>query len=581
MFRLRQINHLRTPHAVRAADKLFEIARRHFYWIDDAVEHTWRERMRLGHDKNFTYFFFVAEGANGNVRGFSIFSFDPVLRFGYLDLLAVDKNLKSGGIGTALYQRILAELSAQKARAMFIEAESNHPSLNRTPEQIKQNSSRLRFYERLGAKVLPNEPFSAKRKDGSGYELLLDSLGAGYKFTAPYLRDAVQQILRTKNSAIASKAFIERAVHGVDRTMVEEANTVSASQRLPKSTPRITIPEDRLITLTVNDGHDIHHIPDKGYEEAPVRVASLLKELIPTGLFNRVKTKAVRERQILAVHSPEYFQYLKTICRQIGNNRIVYPEVFPVRHRVRPPTKLAHQVGYYCIDSFSPLSLNAFVAAKGAASCAVTAADAILDGQRLAYALVRPPGHHAEREHCGGFCYLNSTAIAAQHLSKHGSVAILDIDYHHGNGQQDIFYERSDVLTLSIHADPAKEYPYFSGFPEERGSGPGEGFNHNVCVKMGADWQTYRERLLKALKTVRQFSPTFLVVALGFDTAKGDPTGSFQLRTKDFYALGKEVASIDAPTLFVQEGGYRTATLGKNARQFFTGVWASVYETAK
>ncbi len=578
MFRLRQIDNLRTPHSLRSAEKLFEIARRHFYWFDDAVEHMWRERLRLGHDKNYRYFFFVAEGSSSNIRGFSIFSYEPVSRYGYLDLLAVDTKLKSGGIGTALYQRTTAELVGQGARAMFVEAESNHPSLDRTKEQQKQNETRLRFYKRMGAEVLPIDSFNLKRKDGSAYELLMDSLGSGYRFSAPFLKEVVQKILRTKNSTITTKSFIDRSIAGVSRNVVEIANSTSAAQIVSKTSGPRPIPEDRLITLTVNEGHDIHHIPDKGYEEAPVRIASLTKELIPTGMFHRIKTRPVLERQILAVHDADYFNYLKTICRQIGNQRIVYPEVFPIRHRVRPPTKLAHQVGYYCIDSFSPLSLNAFVAAKGAASCAVTAADAVLGGQRLAYALVRPPGHHAEREHCGGFCYLNSTAIAANHMSKQGNVAILDIDYHHGNGQQDIFYERSDVLTISVHADPAQEYPYFSGFPEERGAGPGEDFNHNICVKMGADWTTYRERLSKALRLVKRFKPTFLVVALGFDTAKGDPTGSFQLKTKDFFEFGSDIGSLDMPTLFVQEGGYRTATLGKNAKHFFQGVWAGAYK---
>jgi len=219
--------------------------------------------------------------------------------------------------------------------------------------------------------------------------------------------------------------------------------------------------------------------------------------------------------------------------------------------------------------------------------CALTAAREILSGRRIAYALIRPPGHHAERRVFGGFCYFNNNAIAAQHLSAYGKVAILDVDYHHGNGQQDIFYRRSDVLTVSIHGHPSFAYPYFSGFEDERGEGEGEGFNMNIPLPEGVGGMQYRKALGKAIQRIAVFEPQFLVVALGLDTAKGDPTGSWGLETKDFEENGRLIGGMGLPIVVIQEGGYRIGTLGKNARSFFKGLaeasanWASSLPVAK
>jgi acetoin utilization deacetylase AcuC-like enzyme len=191
----------------------------------------------------------------------------------------------------------------------------------------------------------------------------------------------------------------------------------------------------------------------------------------------------------------------------------------------------------------------------------------------LAYALVRPPGHHAGKDHFGGFCYFNSTAIAANRLSKKGQVAVLDIDYHHGNGTQDIFYGRDDVLTISIHGHPRFAFPYFTGFKDETGEGKGVGLNINHPLPEHLDGSRYRDVLRSSIRTVKRFRPTYLVIALGFDTAKGDPTGTWDLLPKNFYENGKMIGSLHIPTLVVQEGGYRTRVLGTNARQFFKGLF--------
>jgi acetoin utilization deacetylase AcuC-like enzyme len=310
-------------------------------------------------------------------------------------------------------------------------------------------------------------------------------------------------------------------------------------------------------------------------------VKSILEGIEPTGFFQHMPPREFPESHIKAVHDPEYVEYLKRVCAGVPAGESVYPYVFPIRNHARPPKDLAIQAGYYCIDTFTPLNRNAYIAAKRAVDCALTASRALLHGARHAYALVRPPGHHAERRAFGGFCYFNSAAVAAQYLLEHGPVAILDLDYHHGNGQQEIFYERSDVLTVSIHGHPSFAYPFFSGFADENGSGAGEGFNVNIALPEKLDGAKYRHALAGALKRVREFSPKFLVIALGFDPAKGDPTGTWSLAASDFHANGVMIGQMHMPTLIVQEGGYRTRSLGANARNFFAGLLEGAYGSQK
>ncbi|MBC8439473.1 MAG: histone deacetylase family protein, partial [Deltaproteobacteria bacterium] len=193
------------------------------------------------------------------------------------------------------------------------------------------------------------------------------------------------------------------------------------------------------------------------------------------------------------------------------------------------------------------------------------------EGYHTAYALVRPPGHHAERDVFGGFCYFNNSSIAANFLSKYGKIAILDIDYHHGNGHQQIFYDRKDVFTVSIHGNPSFAYPYFTGFADERGEGEGQGFNLNLPLKKAISGKEYLVYLKKAIKAIKAFNPDYLIVSLGFDPAKGDPTGTWSLTSADFANNGVLLGKLLYPVLFVQEGGYKNRTLGVNARHFFQG----------
>ena len=327
------------------------------------------------------------------------------------------------------------------------------------------------------------------------------------------------------------------------------------------------------IALVVSDQHTVHDVRERGYLESPRRIPIILSQLQRTDLFEEVPPRRFPESHIRAVHDAVFVNYFKRMCASLQPGQYLYPYIFPLRNADRPPKDMELRAGYYCMDTFTPIHRDAYRAARRAVDCTLTAADEILRGRPLAYALVRPPGHHAERRAFGGFCYLNSTAIAAHYLSAHGKVAILDVDYHHGNGQQDIFYERTDVLTLSIHCRPRFAYPYFAGFADERGAGEGKGFNVNYPLPEQVNGAAYRETLRKALRRVAKFRPQFLVVALGLDTAKGDPTGSWSLLAEDFEENGRMVGSLGLPTVVVQEGGYDKRVLGANARRFFQGLW--------
>jgi acetoin utilization deacetylase AcuC-like enzyme len=337
----------------------------------------------------------------------------------------------------------------------------------------------------------------------------------------------------------------------------------------------------RRIALVQSEQHRLHHVRERGYVEAPVRIEALLRELRRVPLFDDVPVRRFPDSHILAVHDRDFVEYLRRVCGGLAENEAVYPYVFPIRNAARPPRDLAIRAGYYCIDTFTPLSRNAWIAARHAVDCALTAAQKLLEAYPLAYALVRPPGHHAEVRSFGGFCYLGTSAIAAHYLSQAGRVAILDIDYHHGNSQQSIFWQRDDVLTISIHGHPSFAYPYFTGFEDERGADAGEGFNLNLPLPEQVDGTAYRRALTRALEEIRRFAPEYLVVALGLDTARGDPTGSWSLSAEDFARNGQLIGALGLPTLVVQEGGYRTRTIGINARHFFRGLWQGKYPALK
>jgi acetoin utilization deacetylase AcuC-like enzyme len=285
-----------------------------------------------------------------------------------------------------------------------------------------------------------------------------------------------------------------------------------------------------------------------------------------------IETVAARrfpKRHITAVHDPRLVSYLRALSKRLDEKTIVYPEVFPIRRPERAPKALEDRAGYFCADTFTPITHAVYGAARHSVDVALTAAELILKGEQYAYALCRPPGHHAERRIFGGFCYFNNAAIAANHLAGAGRVALLDIDYHHGNGAQDIFYSRSDVYTLSIHGHPRLSYPNFSGYADERGDGEGRGFNRNWPLEPPVDDDRYLEVLNEALGVIRRFKPDYLVVSLGFDIMRGDPTGLFDITVSGLERIAQHLAGLRVPVLIVQEGGYSVRNLRIGARGFF------------
>jgi acetoin utilization deacetylase AcuC-like enzyme len=222
------------------------------------------------------------------------------------------------------------------------------------------------------------------------------------------------------------------------------------------------------------------------------------------------------------------------------------------------------QMGFFLMDTTVAISSGTFPAALHAAYCALSGAQVISTGERVAFSLNRPPGHHAGREICGGYCFFNNAAIAAMWLSPSGKIAILDVDYHAGNGTQEIFYDNANVLTVSLHADPAFEYPYYGGFSEETGTGQGSGFHRNLPLPKGTDQTQYLKSLTQALNLITVFGPRYLVVSAGMDTYFDEPLGSFRLSQENIHCIGEQIASLGLPTLIVMEGGYHLPSLGDN-----------------
>ncbi|HKX57295.1 MAG TPA: histone deacetylase family protein, partial [Xanthomonadales bacterium] len=251
------------------------------------------------------------------------------------------------------------------------------------------------------------------------------------------------------------------------------------------------------------------------------------------------------------------------------------PNIHPDRRDGAYPASAVGQAGFHMLDTGCPISAETWNSALASAHTAVQGAALLLDEEDSAYALCRPPGHHAGRDFAAGFCYLNNSAIAAQELvAEFGRVAILDIDVHHGNGTQDIFYRRSDVLTVSLHADPERFYPFFWGHAAERGAGEGLGYNLNIPLPRGTGDKDYLAELDRALLRIESFAPGALVVALGLDAHESDPFQGLAISTEGFSKIAARIASLELPTLLVQEGGYLSADLGANLQSFLDGFLA-------
>ncbi|MBN2323242.1 MAG: histone deacetylase family protein [Spirochaetes bacterium] len=574
MFRIRRIYDTNNPINRKAVTLVQQILRDQFPDVHPSDVDKLPELLRNPLKYQFRSILFVADNAKGDVSGFALLLHAPDLDFCYLDYISTAKHLTGRGVGGALYERLRNEAALLKAKGLFFECLPDDPRLCKDPAVLKQNRARLKFYERYGARPMINTKYETPVSEGDDNPpyLVVDTLGKERKFRKGEMRGIVRAILERKYPDVCNKEYIDMVINSITDDPVR-LRPLKYISNTPVETIRRSLPMDQRIALVYNNQHVIHHVRERGYIESPVRVATILAALEKTGLFDIIPARHFAEHHISAVHDRGFLHYLQKVCSILPEKESVYPYVFPIRNNTKAPKGLPMRAGYYCIDTFTPLNKNAYLAARNAVDCALTAARAILEGSYLAYALVRPPGHHAERNVFGGFCYLNSAAIAANYLSTYGKIAILDIDYHHGNGQQNIFYERNDVLTISIHGQPRFTYPFFSGFAEERGEGKGRGFNLNLPLPENVPADRYIKTLTSAIQSINRFDPRFLVVALGLDTATGDPTGTWSLDADCYIRIGKIIGELPFSTLFVQEGGYNTKTIGKNARSFFKGVW--------
>ena len=335
-----------------------------------------------------------------------------------------------------------------------------------------------------------------------------------------------------------------------------------------------------------------HHHPEREIEasgfqtpfEHPGRAEAIRTALASDDAFDLNAPDDWGLDPISAVHDPGLVAFLETAWEEYqlihGATHDVVPDVFALpglRQSMgagTEPGPVDARLGWWCYETTTPLTHGTYDAARSAVDVALSAGKAVVDGDPIAYGLCRPPGHHAARSVYGGYCFFNNAAVVAHHLaSTTGTrVAVLDVDYHHGNGTQQIFYERDDVDVVSLHADPQRAYPYHTGFAEETGAGSGLGHNHNIPLEAGLDDEGYLAHLGRALELIDRVDPAVVVVSLGVDTFVGDPICDLALTTEGFERCGALVADLGRPLVVLQEGGYADELLGENVRRWLRGA---------
>lgn len=308
--------------------------------------------------------------------------------------------------------------------------------------------------------------------------------------------------------------------------------------------------------------------------EMPSRAEFIHARLRETGLGEIIGPDEHDLSTASRVHDQGYLDFLPTIWDNwiaAGRNPegTAMPYVWPTRGLRQDviPANFDARYGYYSFDAGAGFVKGTWDAIKSSHDVALTAASLINNGERAAFALCRPPGHHAGSSFMGGYCYINNAAVASQWFLDHGAkrVSVLDVDYHHGNGTQEMFYHRADVQVVNLHGHPDDEYPHFLGYADEKGAGAGVGFNINFPMHHGTGWDTWSAALEEGCKSIEAYKPDVLVISLGVDTFEKDPISKFKLRTEHYPLIGSRIARLGLPTLFVMEGGYAVAEIAVNA----------------
>lgn len=315
--------------------------------------------------------------------------------------------------------------------------------------------------------------------------------------------------------------------------------------------------------------------------ECPERWQFIVDELNRRNLADFIKPNALNMQSVLGVHSKEFVHFLEVAWSEwqaAGFAGDAIPTVFPARRmQQRTPDFIDGKLGYFSMAVETAITSGTWEAACSSAACAQTAQKLIVNGDSVAFALCRPPGHHAASDLYGGYCFLNNAAIAAQGFLDDGAqrVAIFDVDFHHGNGSQDIFYQRDDVLFLSLHGDPVDAFPHFLGYADEKGGGAGQGYNFNYPMPPGTPYSKWFTAFQEAVAQIKHYKPEVLIISLGVDTFKDDPISFFKLDSTDFTHYGAELAKLGLPTLFVMEGGYAVQEIGMNTVNVLDGFLQS------
>jgi acetoin utilization deacetylase AcuC-like enzyme len=311
--------------------------------------------------------------------------------------------------------------------------------------------------------------------------------------------------------------------------------------------------------------------------ERPSRVEYVLRRLKERGFSDIVAPCRLDMKPVRKLHDKGFLKFLETAWQEwlaAGGRGEIIPTAFPMRRmRQRVPNHIDGKAGYYTLATETAITAGTWAAAQASAAVVQTAQKLVAAGEPAAFALCRPPGHHAASDMYGGYCFLNNAAIAAQSFIDGGAerVAILDVDFHHGNGTQDIFYRRRDVLFCSLHGQPEEAFPYFLGYRDETGEGEGEGFNVNYPMPPGTGFDGWGKALDDALRRIKRYRPDAVVVSLGVDTFKEDPISFFRLESDDFRTYGARIAKLKRPTLFVMEGGYAIEAIGINTVNVLEG----------
>lgn len=571
MFKIRKIHDAHTPQNQAALSSVLRIYEEVFSYYPQYSAKI-AELLKFVSKHDFDIVLLVAEGNKNRILGFTLTFYFPRIKYAYLDYLASDPKRSERGYGTALYERTREVMKEMGCKGIFMDVPPDDKDKLKEGSRFKVNQRRLAFYERFGAlPVLGTKYDSILHKANQGYItfLVYDALQSSKPLSRAALKKVVARILQIKGNMQPEEAKVKEILASIKDDPVK-----LREPRYPQIEIALLQKPDSLAMLdliTTGDANQIHHLREKGYVERPARVQSILKGLVNFNLKEH-KVKYFGDRYIREVHDSALFKFLKKAETELEPGQLVYPNVFPIRKPDHIPKNWEMQAGYYCIDTFTPVTANVYKAARNAVNAALTGAECILRGSTYSYVLCRPPGHHAEVKVFGGFCYFNNASIAAHHLSKYGKVAFIDIDYHHGNGSQDIFYKRDDVYFISIHGHPRVSYPYFAGYSDERGEGIGKGFNRNFPLYPGADNEAYLKTLERALSLFRKYKPDYLVISLGFDIMAGDPTGAFTISPKGMQQIGKVLASMKLSTLVIQEGGYALRNLRLGATGFFNGL---------